>query len=390
MNRKSLIAFSFSLVASAMLMLVSSCTSKGPQFHIEGHINGAKDTTLYLEGITLTSGVTLVDSVRLGEDGAFAFAATDTTTSPEFYRLRIGNQVINLSVDSTETIGIEAKWPNMAFDYKVTGSGNCDTIRLLSLRLANLEKRIVAMQDNRNYTLEERDQNIQQMVKEYKDSVKIEFIQNRYDRASSYYALFQMIGQIGVFDVQNDASDVQWTNAVANAWNERYPGSLRTQNLCNIALRGRKNTRKHTFELSIDNDKVKEAGIIDVTLPDINGRERSLSELKGKVALLDFTAYSAEQSQERLMVMRNLYEKYHNRGFEIYQISFDNDQHYWKTVCQNLPWICVYNIEGTGSDIATIYQVQQINTYFLIDRDNNLVARAENIPDLEKAIEALL
>ena len=125
-------------------------------------------------------------------------------------------------------------------------------------------------------------------------------------------------------------------------------------------------------------------------MPDINGRERSLSELKGKVALLDFTAYSAEQSQERLMVMRNLYEKYHNRGFEIYQISFDNDQHYWKTVCQNLPWICVYNIEGTGSDIATIYQVQQINTYFLIDRDNNLVARAENIPDLEKAIEALL
>ena len=390
MNRKSLIAFSFSLVASAMLMLITSCTNNGPQFHIEGHINGAKDTTLYLEGITITSGVTLLDSVRLGADGSFAFAASDTTSSPEFYRLRIGNQVINLSIDSTETIGIEAQWPNMAFDYKVTGSGNCDTIRLLSLRLADLERRVVSMQDNRNFTLEERQQNIEKMVHEYKDSVKIWFIQNRYDQASSYYALFQMIGQVSIFDVQNDASDVQWVNAVANAWNSRYPGSLRTQNLCNIALRGRKNTRRQVIELEIDDDKIKETGIIDITMPDINGKERSLSDLKGKVVLLDFTAYSSEQSQERILLMRGLYNKYHERGLEIYQISYDNDQHYWKTVSQNLPWICVYNVEGVNSDIATLYQVRAINTYFLIDRDNNLVDRAENIPNLEKAIEALL
>ena len=385
MNIKSILAASL----MAMAALITSCTADGPQFHIEGHINGAKDTTLYLEGIRL-NGVELIDSIRLGEDGAFAFAATDTTTCPEFYRLRIGNQVINLSVDSTETIGVEAKWPNMAFDYSVTGSGNCDTIRLLSLRLANLERRIVAMDDDRRFTLEERDQNIQQMVKEYKDSVKIEFIQNRYDRASSYYALFQMIGRLSIFDVQNDASDVQWVNAVANAWNTRYPGTLRTQNLCNIALRGRKNTRKHTIELNIDDDRVKETGIIDITLPDINGRERSLSDLKGKVVLLDFTAYSAQQAQDRLILMRELYSKYHDRGLEIYQISIDPDQHYWKTISQNLPWICVYNEEGSTSDILTLYQVQQLNTYFLIDRGNNLVDRAENIPDLEKAIEVLL
>lgn len=385
MNIKSILAASL----MAMAALITSCTNNGPQFHIEGHINGAKDTTLYLEGIRL-NGVELIDSIRLGEDGAFAFAATDTTTCPEFYRLRIGNQVINLSVDSTETIGVEAKWPNMAFDYSVTGSGNCDTIRLLSLRLANLERRIVAMDDDRRFTLEERDQNIQQMVKEYKDSVKIEFIQNRYDRASSYYALFQMIGRLSIFDVQNDASDVQWVNAVANAWNTRYPGTLRTQNLCNIALRGRKNTRKHTIELNIDDDRVKETGIIDITLPDINGRERSLSDLKGKVVLLDFTAYSAQQAQDRLILMRELYSKYHDRGLEIYQISIDPDHHYWKTISQNLPWICVYNEEGSTSDILTLYQVQQLNTYFLIDRGNNLVDRAENIPDLEKAIEALL
>lgn len=379
------------LLATAWFVILgfTMCGSHAPQFHVEGHINGAKDTTLYLEALTL-NGVQFVDSVRLKEDGAFAFAYADTTACPEFYRLRIGEQVINLSVDSTETIEIEAKWPNMAFDYSVKGSGNCDTIRILSLRLANLERRIISMADNRSYTFEERDERIAQMVKEYKDSVKVWFIQNRYDRASSYYALFQHIGQVSVFDVHNDASDVQWVNAVANAWNERYPGCLRTQNLCNIALNGRKNTHPHTIQLDIDDDKIHETGLIDMGFPDITGKERRLSDLKGKVVLLDFTAYRSEKSQERIILMRNLYNKYQSRGFEIYQVSLDPDQHYWKTVSQNLPWVCVYNEEGVANDMITIYQVQQLNTYFLIDRDNNLVNRAENIPDLEKAIEALL
>lgn len=391
MKRKHLFDSITSLFAVVTFVILSftMCTSNSPKFHIEGHINGAKDTTLYLEALTL-NGIQPIDSTRLTEDGAFTFAYADTTACPEFYRLRIGGQVINLSIDSTETIGIEAQWPNMAFNYTVTGSGNCDTIRILSLRLANLEKRIVAMSDNRSYTLDERTANIEQMVKEYKDSIKIWFIQNRYDRASSYYALFQTIGQVSIFDVQNDASDVQWANAIANAWDTNYPGCLRTQNLCNIALRGRQNTRHHTIELNIDDEKVKETGIIDMGFPDLNGRERRLSQLKGQVVLLDFTAYSSEKSQDRIMLMRGLYDKYHGRGLEIYQVSLDPDEHYWKTVSANLPWICVYNAEGIASDMVTIYQVQQINTYFLIDRGNNLVSRAENIPDLEKAIEALL
>ena len=372
----------------AGLATIFSCT-QAPGFKVEGHIQGARDTTLYFEALAL-DGVEVLDSVRLSADGAFQFVYSDTTCCPEFYRLRIGDQVINLSVDSTETIGVEARWPRMAFDYTVTGSGNCDTIRILSQRLANLEKRMVAMLDNRSYTLAEREDNVRQMVKAYKDSIKMDFIQNRYGAASSYYALFQSIGQMAVFDVRNDASDVIWVNAVANAWNSLYPGSQRAQNLCTLALRGRKNTRRHTIELNVDGEKVKETGIIDMGFPDIQGRERRLSELKGQVVLLDFTAYSSQMSQERIMLMRDLYAKYHERGLEIYQVSLDADEHYWKTVSGNLPWICVYNEEGVSHDMLTLYQVQQLNTYFLIDRDNNLVSRAENIPDLEKAIEALL
>lgn len=379
------------MLSALLVMLFAACHSDKETFHIEGHITGAKDSLLCLEALDLSRGVVLIDSLRLGEDGSFHFAASDTIVSPEFYRLRIHGQVINLSIDSTETVTIKAEWPNMAFGYRVEGSGNCDTIRLLSLRLADLERRVVAMADDRRFTLDERSQNIERMVQAYKDSTKILFIQNRYDKASSYYALFQMVGQLSIFDVENDANDVTWVNAVANAWAERWPSSLRTQNLANIALRGRKNTRRQVIELNIDNDKVRETGIIDMGFPDIKGNERRLSDFKGEVLLLDFTAYAAQPSKERNLFLRELYNKYHAKGLQIYQVSVDSDEHYWKTVSQSLPWVCVFCAEGLDNDMLRIYQVAQLGgTYFLIDRDNNLVARGDNIPDLEKAIEALL
>ncbi len=177
---------------------------------------------------------------------------------------------------------------------------------------------------------------------------------------------------------------------MANACQEYWPNSSRTQNLVNIAMRGRKNTRKRVVELEIDNDKVKETGIIDMGFPDINGEERRLSELKGKVVLLDFTAYGLQNSQDRNIALRELYNKYNERGLEIYQVAVDADQHYWKTMCRQLPWICVWNPNGEANDIVTIYNVQQVPTWFLIDRSNTLVGRQETLGNLEAEITKLL
>ncbi len=90
------------------------------------------------------------------------------------------------------------------------------------------------------------------------------------------------------------------------------------------------------------------------------------------------------------MQLRELYTQYHSRGFQIYQVSVDPDRHFWAQRCENLPWISVYCEEGMQSDIVTLYQVTQLPCYFLIDRNCDLVARQENIPDLRKAIEKAL
>ena len=127
-----------------------------------------------------------------------------------------------------------------------------------------------------------------------------------------------------------------------------------------------------------------------MTFPDINGTERTLSDLKGKVVLLDFTAFGMEGNQERTLQLRELYNKYHSSGFEIYQVSVDPDRHLWTQRCEHLPWVSVYCEEGVNSDMLKLYQVQAIPSYFLIDRNCDLRSRMEDIKDIKKAIESLL
>ena len=280
---------------------------------------------------------------------------------------------------------------DLSFGYQVEGSGTCDTIRLLCLKLADLEREARRISANRNYTLQERDSMIGRLVTQYKTEVKLDFIQNHYDATYSYYACFQALGGQLLFDPMYDKSDLTWMRAVANAWNERYPSSQRAENLRNIIQECRRNLAKpREIVLNIDGDKVRELGIIDMTFPDINANERTLSDLRGSVVLLDFTAFFMDGSTERTLLLRELYEKYHDKGFEIYQVSLDPNEHFWKQRCEALPWVSVYCEEGLESDMLRLYNVQHLPCYFLIDRNCDLQARQEDIPDLEKAIEALL
>lgn len=371
------------------LLFMSGCKQRGPQFTVEGQITEAQDTMLYLEHLTLGDGVVRLDSIKLDETGDFRLHGPQPS-NPEFYRLRIGHQVVNLSIDSTETVRVRARLPQMTLGYQVEGSGNCDTIRLLCLKLDSLMQRVRRVADNRDLTLAERNEQIQALVSDYKTQVKLQYIQNRYDRASSYYAMFQMIDGQMVFNPVSDPSDVTWFTALANSWDIRYPDCPRTQNLSNIALQGHRNTRRRVIQINMDSDKVSESGIIDMSFPDKTGRERRLSELKGQVVLLDFTAYSLKDSQQRTLALRELYNKYHTRGLEIYQVSVDADEHYWKTLSDQLPWVCVWDSEGLDNDILRIYNLQAIPTWFLIDRQSNLVGRMELLGDLEQEIQKLL
>ena len=173
-----------------------------------------------------------------------------------------------------------------------------------------------------------------------------------------------------------DKEDVKCFAAVATSLNNAYPHADRSKNLYNMVIKGMKNTREPRQEvIEIDVDKVEQAGVIDIELKDIKGNVRRLTDLKGKVVLVDFTMYNSAVSSARNLALREVYDKYHDKGLEIYQVSFDPDEHFWKTSADNLPWICVRDATGAYSRYVSLYNIQNLPSVFLVDRENTLNAR---------------
>ena len=106
--------------------------------------------------------------------------------------------------------------------------------------------------------------------------------------------------------------------------------------------------------------------------------------------VLDFHLFASKESTKRIMMLRELYNKYHAAGLEIYQVSLDPDEHFWKTSTAAIPWICVRDEDGIQGKSLALYNVQSIPTFFLIDRTNTLQARDAQIKDIEAAIKNLL
>lgn len=380
------------LAVSLMMLGAVSCSNK--KFEVSGNITDAKDSLLYFENMSL-NGAVVVDSTKLDADGNFSFAVDDPS-APEFYRLRIAGQIINVAADSTEHVTIKAAYPTMASQYEVSGSDECSKIKELAIGQMALQASINNIVRNTNLNDDVMRDSIRVILAQYKEGVKNNYIFKEPMKAYAYFALFQTIA-LGyenalVFNPRSNEDDVKVFAAVATSWDTYYPKAERGLNLHNIAIEGLKNIRimKAEQQQTVDPSKVEYTGVIDIALPDNKGNIRKLSSLKGKVVMLDFHLFATKESTARIMQLRELYNKYHAQGFEIYQVSIDPDEHFWKTSVAALPWICVHSDDGLNAAELGMYNVKDIPTYFLIDKNNVLQKRDVQIKDIDAEIKALL
>ena len=370
---------------------LSACNSE-PKFKVEGEVSGADGKMLYLEASAL-EGIVPLDSVKLKSGGSFAFKQV-RPVSPEFYRLRVDDKVINFSIDSTETVQISAPYTDFATAYTVEGSPNCTKIKELTMKQMQLQNKVnVLLQSMQGHKIgaDVFEDSLAALLKSYKDEVKINYIFVAPNTAAAYFALFQKLNNYLIFDPLNSKDDIKCFAAVATSLNNYYPHADRSKNLYNIVIKGMKNTRTPQQKVvEIPEEAISETGVIDISLRDMKGNVRKLSELKGKAVILDFTIYQSAVSASHNYMLRDLYDKYAGQGLEIYQVSLDADEHYWKTTADNLPWVCVRDANGIYSSVAASYNVQGVPSLFLINKNNELSARGENVKDLEAAVKSLL
>lgn len=375
-------------IAAALLLAGITACNNEPAFTVEGEITDAADKMLYLEQTGLERIVPL-DSIKLDEEGGFSFSVA-RPDAPDYYRLRIDNKVINFAVDSTEAVKVHAGLGNFATGYEIEGSENNTKIKELVLLQAGLQERVNRVARS-GLPIGIAQDSIQKIVTAYKDTVKHKYIFAGPNKSYAYFALFQELNGYMIFDPLTSKEDVKCFAAVATSMNNMYPHADRSRNLYNMVIKGMKNTRAPQVKpLEIPMDKVEETSIIDIPLRDENGSLHHLTDLKGKVVLIDFTVYGASESGARNLLLREVYNKYKEQGLEIYQISLDTDEHFWKTAADNLPWICVRDPQGPYSTFLRLYGVSQLPASFLVNRSNELSLRIGADTDLDAEIKKLL
>lgn len=380
------------LILSSILFLIS-CGDNKKHFTVEGKISEADTLTLFLERRGHAN-VTVLDSVKLTKDGNFSFKGEALNYS-EFYRLRLENQSIDFSIDSTETITFTASRPTFASAYTVEGSFNSARIQEATIELNKLRSSINKLQkDHEKKTISDQQylDNITEALEKYK-SHAADMIVDEYKSTAAYFILFQKIDDMLIFDPYNK-KDLNLFRAVATVWDTFFPESPRTIQLKNytlnaIATKKRLEDQQKTFEKLSTQEVNENKELYIVDLPSISGEKISTKSLRGKVVILDFTAYQSEYSVAHNVRLNQAYDKYKGR-LEIYQISFDNDKHLWMNSATNLPWICVRDQESLNSPLLSKFNIGGLPTTYLLNKDGEIIKRIALNDDLSSEITKVL
>ena len=329
-----------------------------PTFTIEGKITHANGETLYLEHTGLVK-TTALDSCVLDANGDFKLHAV-APEHPDFYRLRIASQSLPLAIDSTETVVIVASRDSLSHTLAIEGSDN-------SLAIAQL--RATARTASRE---------------QLREHAKTIIVTNPRSLAA-YYAVFLKQGGQYIWNIF-DPTDRRMYQAVATSFNVWMPNYERTKALyaqVTDILKAEREMQQQAAMRQLINDA--ENTVLDISLTDDNGITQSLTDLRGKLIVLDFSAIEMEQSQGYIFELRELYNRYHNRGVTIYSVSLDRNKLLWEDGVVNLPWTNVYAGEQ-AIEVMTRYNVQSIPTLFLLDRKGNVQGRYTNFEQLDADI----
>jgi hypothetical protein len=336
--------------------------SKQPTFTVSGNLNNAADKTIYLEHTALLA-TTIVDSCIIEVDGNFSLEAP-APTYPDFYRLRVGNRSLPLAIDSTEQVQVTTSLDSLPYTLSILGSDN-------SLAIAQL--RATARTSTRE---------------QLRQQAQLTIVQNPRSLAA-YYALFMKQGGEYIWNIL-DPADRRMYQAVATSFNTWMPKYERTKALytqvTDILQAERNATQQAAVRQLIDN---AESAFLDITLQDDNNITQSLSDLRGKVIVLDFSAIEMEQSKGYIFELRELYNRYQSRGMAIYSVSLDRNKLLWEDGVANLPWTNVYAGEQ-AIEVLTRYNVQSLPTLFLLDRKGNVQGRYTNFEQLDADIRKYL
>ena len=367
----------------ALLMVSCGGEQRGVNTTISGRFVGNTVDSVYLDKIA--DGVAAperIAGVALQDNGGFEFSIAVAEESPRFYRLTFSDSTrpITLVVAAGDEIRLEAAG-DIFLNYEVEGSEEsalirefnrdyfaaCDRLALIAERLGTATR----------YSEVEAYRAAQEAIK-----AQVRFVGANQGRLAALYALRHAVAEQYIPQLDGFGVTLAHYTSVLEGLKANYPESPY------IALLEREVADQQAF-MDVVNS-VELVSYPDIELKDMYRKSHSLSSLSGGVTLLYFWISESAVCNNINADLKALYERYHDKGFEVYHISADGDEAMWIEAVrqQGHPWISVYG--GQNADVFTLFNVETLPKAYLIDREGNVSVAPLNMSALERELKRLL
>jgi peroxiredoxin len=376
----------FSIVT--LLIVLVSCSDNFEGYILNGTLNGVANQMVELEFLTF-GGTEKIDTATTNADGKFTMKGM--AKEPGFYRLKAGEKSWIIFLEDTkinlEAFADEDKVRDVVIKGYPRGEAFQDALNFIYAqqdRIAQLSMEYQTLQFSGagqdelmqvQLKFEELDKEIKQELKKYASTVTDPLISIYLLSSLDLTAELEFVKEKMV-SVTADAPNSSYTKE----FNERIAQA--EQSLVQ---------QKMMEEMSKKTEVGSEAP--EIVMKNPQGQDMKLSDLKGKVVLLDFWAAWCKPCRMENPNVVAAYNKYKSKGFTVFSVSLDKDREAWLQAIKDdgLVWDThVSDLQFWQNAAAQLYGINSIPAAFLIDRDGNIVGRDLRGAALEEKIKEVI
>jgi len=374
------------------LLAVAACNRSNVS--IKGSIEEGEGQSITLERLDVNQ-TTLVDSSTIGKGGQFTM--TTNLEEPELFVLRYDDgQIVNLLLSPGENITLSTDATSFSTEYSIKGSEESENIRLLVQQLNSTRSILDSLQGLAAKMEDPESPHMKVIRSAYAQAIvsqkryTIRYLVEHMNSLSSVYAIYQKYNEEDL--VLGFQEDLQYFKVIADSLEVSYPNSSLTKSLRADISRREAEFNRTSHLNSLLEMAEEPTGLLDLSIPDREGREVKLSDYKGKAIMVVFWASGNQASISILLQLKSSYQRYHDKGFEIYAISLDNNKVQWMNAIDynEFKWINVSELSYPNSRASLVYNVSSLPAAFLINREGDIVARDLYGRNLETWLDNLL